>query len=91
MFHFHARVIGAALSLFASACSYGLPAEFPDAAGLSAVQTRCGWFINPSPANAWFMDPEGDWLIGLQGGYQAHGDYPVGPAKFIRPLGSAWA
>lgn len=39
--------------------------------------TRCGWFANPTPANAWLTDRDGEWLIGMQGGHQADGDWPV--------------
>lgn len=39
-------------------------------------EERCGWFQNPTPANAWLNDKDGEWLIGAQGGYQAEGDYP---------------
>lgn len=41
------------------------------------VETRCGWFVNPTPGNAWLIDREGEWLIGVQGGYQAEGEWPV--------------
>ena len=40
------------------------------------AETRCGWFVNPTPANAWLIDAQGEWLIGAQGGYQARGDWP---------------
>jgi hypothetical protein len=33
-------------------------------------ETRCGWFDNPTPANIWLYDREGQWIIGEQGGYQ---------------------
>lgn len=46
------------------------------AAGTAAPETRCGWFSNPTPANAWLTDAQGEWLIGAQGGYQAEGDWP---------------
>ena len=39
-------------------------------------ETRCGWFVNPTPANAWLTDAQGEWIIGVQGGYQAEGDWP---------------
>lgn len=39
-------------------------------------ETRCGWFVNPTPANAWLIDRDGEWTISVQGGYQAEGDYP---------------
>lgn len=38
-------------------------------------ETRCGWFSNPTPANAWLNDKDGEWLISVQGGYQAEGDW----------------
>jgi hypothetical protein len=31
-------------------------------------ETRCGWFSNPTPANIWLYDRDGDWTIGVQGG-----------------------
>ena len=37
---------------------------------------RCGWFENPTPANAWLTDKDGTWTIGVQGGHQADGDWP---------------
>ena len=37
---------------------------------------RCGWFSNPTPANASLFDRDGEWIIGVQGGYQAEGDWP---------------
>lgn len=40
------------------------------------AETRCGWFHNPTPANAWLIDRDGEWTIGVQGGYQAEGDWP---------------
>lgn len=33
-------------------------------------ETRCGWFVNPTPANIWLYDKDGEWTIGVQGGYQ---------------------
>jgi hypothetical protein len=40
------------------------------------IETRCGWFSNPTPGNAWLNDRHGEWLIGIQGGHQAEGDWP---------------
>src|SRR5688572_24091133 len=40
------------------------------------AETRCGWFENPTPANAWLVDRDGEWTIAVQGGYQADGDWP---------------
>ena len=39
-------------------------------------ETRCGWLSNPSPANVWLEDKDGEWTIGAQGGHQADGDWP---------------
>ncbi|HWT13340.1 MAG TPA: DUF4087 domain-containing protein [Allosphingosinicella sp.] len=36
-------------------------------------ERRCGWLHNPTPANWWLIDRDGEWLIGAQGGYQAPG------------------
>jgi hypothetical protein len=38
-------------------------------------ETRCGWFSNPTPANMWLYDRDGEWTIGVQGGHQAEGDW----------------
>src|SRR5918999_3279183 len=43
------------------------------AADFPAVERRCGWLQNPTPANWWLIDRDGEWLIGVQGGYQAPG------------------
>lgn len=39
------------------------------------TETRCGWLVNPTPANVWFYDKDGEWTISIQGGYQAEGDW----------------
>lgn len=39
-------------------------------------ETRCGWFENPTPANAWLIDGQGEWIIATQGGRQADGEWP---------------
>lgn len=38
-----------------------------------ASETRCGWLSNPTPANWWLNDADGEWTLGEQGGYQAKG------------------
>lgn len=38
-------------------------------------ETRCGWFDNPTPANFSLFDRDGEWIIGVQGGYQVEGDW----------------
>src|SRR5215217_3934268 len=43
------------------------------AASSPAGKIRCGWLENPTPANWSLVDREGEWLIGVQGGYQARG------------------
>lgn len=40
------------------------------------AETRCGWFMNPTPSNAWLLDADREWTISIQGGYQADGDWP---------------
>lgn len=38
-----------------------------------AIETRCGWLVNPTPANWFLKDADGTWIISAQGGYQAPG------------------
>ena len=47
-----------------------------DAAAPEKPQTRCGWFENPTPGNAWLDDRDGEWTIAIQGTYEAEGDWP---------------
>ena len=49
----------------------------PDAPMADRFETRCGWLSNPTPANMWLMDRDGQWIIGKQGGYQMEGDWDV--------------
>jgi hypothetical protein len=52
------------------------------------AETRCGWFDNPTPANAWLHDREAEWTIGVQGGHQAEGDWPnFGPKQWVETNG----
>ena len=44
-------------------------------AAVKQFETRCGWFSNPTPANIWLYDREGEWTVGVQGGYQVEGDW----------------
>lgn len=46
-----------------------------EAAEESQLETRCGWFSNPTPANMWLTDRDGEWTIGIQGGHQSEGDW----------------
>jgi len=50
--------------------------EKPDAPTVQQLETRCGWFSNPTPANASLFDRDDEWIIGVQGGHQAEGDWP---------------
>lgn len=44
------------------------------AAGKGAgAERRCGWLVNPTPANFELVDRDGAWTLSAQGGYQAHG------------------
>jgi hypothetical protein len=46
-------------------------------AALQRFETRCGWFSNPTPANASLYDRDDEWIISVQGGYEAEGDWPI--------------
>jgi len=51
-------------------------------------EMRCGWFSNPTPANASLFDREGEWIIGVQGGHQAEGDWPsFSPKQWVETNG----
>jgi uncharacterized protein DUF4087 len=47
----------------------------PETTAVDNFETRCGWFSNPTPANIWLYDRGGEWIIGVQGGYQVEGDW----------------
>lgn len=38
--------------------------------------TRCGWFLQPTPANASLLDREAEWTISMQGMPPAEGRWP---------------
>lgn len=58
------------------------------AAVVEQFETRCGWFSNPTPANASLHDREDEWIIGVQGGYQAEGDWPsFKPGQWVETNG----
>ena len=41
------------------------------------AETRCGWFENPTPGNAWLTDADGQWVISTQGTEsEVEGDWP---------------
>lgn len=54
------------MAAVAATLSFGLAAA-DDAA--DKTELRCGWFDNPSPANATLLDGDGEWIIGMQGGH----------------------
>lgn len=59
-----------------------------EAAAVAAV-SRCGWFVNPTPGNAWLIDGAGEWTIGVQGGFQARGNWPsFSAARWVETNGS---
>ena len=33
----------------------------------AAPERRCGWLANPSPANWWLLDRDGEWVLSVQG------------------------
>jgi uncharacterized protein DUF4087 len=49
--------------------------RLPGVSVAKQFETRCGWFVNPTPANIWLYDRHGEWTIGAQGGYQVEGDW----------------
>lgn len=72
--HYRLR-LGIAVAVIALGCgnSYGFYGSYTSEL---VAETRCGWFVNPTPANAWLIDADGQWIIGTQGGEQAEGDWP---------------
>ena len=62
----------AALAAVVSLSAYPRPRA---AAASAQLETRCGWFSNPTPANIWLYDKDGEWTIGVQGGYQLDSDW----------------
>jgi hypothetical protein len=63
-------IIGGCLLLASLIFANAQPGK-PDA----PFETRCGWFQNPTPANIWLDDRDGEWIIGVQGGYQVENDW----------------
>lgn len=70
----HSRLLLATFLLLAIAFVSAEP-RTPNA--LEKAEMRCGWFSNPTPANASLYDRDGEWIIGVQGGHQAEGDWPA--------------
>lgn len=65
------------------------PTPKPADDSVAKAEKRCGWFFNPTPANAWIDDADGEWMISVQGGYQADGDWPDFPDdKWVKTNGN---
>lgn len=47
--------------------------EAAAAPATGAPVRRCGWIQNPTPANWWLVDRDGEWTLSIQGGHQAAG------------------
>lgn len=74
--------VQSALITLALTCAI-LPAHAAD-----KVERRCGWFENPTAANATLTDRDGTWEIATQGGYQAEGEWPqFSDAQWVRTNG----
>src|SRR4051812_20344531 len=59
------------------------------ASSAAELERRCGWFSNPPPANAWLDDRDGQWIISVQGGRQAEGNWPdFKPSQWVRTNGN---
>ena len=70
------KLLIATFLLIAVICSNAYPIA-TDEALPTDFQTRCGWLDNPTPANTWLYDRDGQWIIGVQGGYQLEGDWAL--------------
>jgi hypothetical protein len=61
---------------------------------LAAFENRCGWFENPTPANMWLDDRDGEWIVSTQGGRHASGvdvpDFGGGKSRWVVTNGSSY-
>ena len=64
------RLIVCGFLMLATVVSISGHPESPVEPATAQFETRCGWFVNPTPANIWLYDRDGEWTIGVQGGYQ---------------------
>jgi len=55
----------------ALALAFGLLASAEQAEARS--ETRCGWFVNPTPGNFYLTDADGDWWFASQGSLEVGG------------------
>lgn len=66
-----------------------MKSDSTDSASGDKFENRCGWFSNPTPANAWLEDKDGEWIIAVQGGYQAEGDWAeFSDAQWVKTNGN---
>jgi hypothetical protein len=78
------KIFVSLLVLFVALLALTIPGR-PAKANTHAFENRCGWFSNPTPANASLHDNEKEWIIGVQGGYQAEGDWPTfKPSQWVK-------
>ena len=81
------RLLFVGLLIFAALLVTPRP-EVTVATAAAAAETRCGWFSNPTPANASLHDRDDEWVVGVQGGHQAEGDWPsFSPKQWVETNG----
>ncbi|MDQ0465303.1 hypothetical protein QO010_003090 [Caulobacter ginsengisoli] len=79
---------GLALGACAAAALLALAASSaPEAAPRAKPQLRCGWIQNPTPANWWLVDRDGDWTLMTQGSGE---DPPEGMESIPDLTGRNW-
>ena len=59
--------------LFLLAALAASAASLPISVHAAVPERRCGWLQNPTPANYWLLDRDGEWTLSAQGGYQVEG------------------
>lgn len=57
------------------------------ASPLSALETRCGWIDNPTPANWYLTDRDGSWILMEQGAGDRNGFVD---ADWLGEVGHEW-
>lgn len=48
-------------------------------AASAETELRCGWLDNPTPANWWLVDADGEWTISIQGQGEFSNFFDVAP------------